>query len=69
MGDKAISAEGVAEKDRMNEDNLDAWLRENVEGFAGLAAYRKFSDGQSNPTYRVEDQAGNTFVLRRKPFR
>ncbi|QLC23154.1 phosphotransferase family protein [Parasphingopyxis sp. CP4] len=68
MGEKAISAEGVAEKDRMNEDNLDAWMRENVEGFAGLAAYSKFSDGQSNPTYRVEDQAGQTFVLRRKPF-
>lgn len=68
MADKAISAEGVAEKDRLNEDNLDAWMREHVEGFAGLAAYTKFSGGQSNPTYRIEDEAGRALVLRRKPF-
>ena len=68
MGEKAIKAEGVAEEHRMDEDSLDAWLRENVEGFHGLAAYSKFSDGQSNPTYRLEDEAGQTFVLRRKPF-
>jgi aminoglycoside phosphotransferase (APT) family kinase protein len=68
MGEKAISAEGVAEKDRLNEDNLDAWMREHVEGFAGLASYTKFAGGQSNPTYRVEDQAGRALVLRRKPF-
>ncbi|MEO1167772.1 MAG: phosphotransferase family protein [Pseudomonadota bacterium] len=68
MGEKAIKAEGVAEEHRMNEDNLDAWMREHVEGFHGLAAYSKFSDGQSNPTYRLEDEAGQTFVLRRKPF-
>ncbi|MBC2776790.1 phosphotransferase family protein [Parasphingopyxis marina] len=68
MADKAISAEGVAEKDRLKEDNLDAWMREHVEGFAGLAAYTKFSGGQSNPTYRIEDAAGKAFVLRRKPF-
>jgi len=68
MGEKAINAEGVAEKDRLNEGNLDAWMREHVEGFAGLASYTKFADGQSNPTYRVEDQAGRALVLRRKPF-
>jgi aminoglycoside phosphotransferase (APT) family kinase protein len=68
MADKAISAEGVAERDRLNEDNLDAWMEQNVEGFAGLAAYTKFPGGQSNPTYRIEDDAGRAYVLRRKPF-
>ncbi|MGP1283243.1 MAG: phosphotransferase family protein [Parasphingopyxis sp.] len=68
MGEKAISAEGVAEKDRLNEDNLEAWMREHVDGFAGLAAYTKFPGGQSNPTYRIEDEAGRAYVLRRKPF-
>lgn len=68
MAEKAIHAEGVAEKDRMDEDRLDAWMREHVEGFAGLAAYSKFAHGQSNPTYRIEDEAGRLYVLRRKPF-
>lgn len=68
MGEKAIGAEGVAEKDRLNEAGLDAWMRDHVEGFAGLAAYTKFPGGQSNPTYRIEDEAGRACVLRRKPF-
>ena len=68
MDGKAISAEIVAEKDRLSEDSLDRWMREHVEGFAGLAAYMKFDGGQSNPTYRIEDHSGQAFVLRRKPF-
>lgn len=68
MTQKAIHAEGVAEKDRLDEDSLDAWLRDQVEGFAGLASYTKFPGGQSNPTYRIEDAAGKSYVLRRKPF-
>jgi len=68
MGDKAIRAENVAGKDRLDEDSLDAWMTDNVEGFAGLAAYTKFPGGQSNPTYRIEDEAGKAYVLRRKPF-
>lgn len=68
MADTGIHAEGVPEEHRMDEEKLDAWLRDNVEGFAGLAAYTKFSDGQSNPTYRLEDEAGREYVLRRKPF-
>lgn len=68
MGDKAIRAERVAEKDRLDEDSLDAWMCEHVEGFHGLAAYSKFAHGQSNPTYRIEDEAGREYVLRRKPF-
>lgn len=68
MGEKAIRAEGVAEKDRLAEDRLDTWMRDHVEGFHGLRRYTKFSGGQSNPTYRIEDEAGTAYVLRRKPF-
>lgn len=68
MGENAIRAENVAEKDRLDEDALDAWMEENVEGFSGLAVYTKFPGGQSNPTYRIEDEAGKAYVLRRKPF-
>ena len=68
MAGKAISAENVAEKDRLDEDRLDTWMEGHVEGFAGLASYTKFPGGQSNPTYRIEDEAGKSYVLRRKPF-
>ncbi len=68
MSEKAISAEGVPEEHRLDEDSLDAWMREHVAGFAGLKSYTKFPDGQSNPTYRLEDEAGKSYVLRRKPF-
>ena len=68
MGEQAIRAEGVAEKDRLDEKRLDPWMRDNVEGFAGLRSYSKFAGGQSNPTYRIEDEADQSYVLRRKPF-
>jgi aminoglycoside phosphotransferase (APT) family kinase protein len=68
MGEQTVKAENVEEKDRLNEDNLDAWMKEHIDGFAGLAVYTKFPGGQSNPTYRIEDSAGKAYVLRRKPF-
>jgi aminoglycoside phosphotransferase (APT) family kinase protein len=46
---------------------LTRWLDQNVAGFCGPIALRKFEGGQSNPTYRV-DAASGAFVLRRKPF-
>jgi aminoglycoside phosphotransferase (APT) family kinase protein len=46
---------------------LDAWLTANVEGFRGPFSIRKFADGQSNPTYRL-DAASGAYVLRRKPM-
>ncbi|KAK0341182.1 hypothetical protein LTR94_027474, partial [Friedmanniomyces endolithicus] len=47
--------------------HLARWMRGAVPGFSDLRAMQKFSDGQSNPTYRI-DTAGGPFVLRRKPF-
>ena len=46
---------------------LSTYLEEHVAGFAGLAEIAKFSDGQSNPTYKLTDTAGRHFVLRAKP--
>ena len=46
---------------------LDAWLRENVEGYRGPLTLWQFKGGQSNPTYKIETAAGS-YVLRRKPF-
>lgn len=57
----------VAEKDRLDEAALTAWMMANVEGFEGPLTYAKFAGGQSNPTYRIDSPSGR-YVLRRKPF-
>ena len=57
----------VEERHRINEANLDAWMREHVEGFAGPLTVLQFKGGQSNPTYRL-DTPGRSYVMRRRPF-
>lgn len=45
---------------------LEAYLAHHIKGFVSLDAIEKFSDGQSNPTYRIT--SGETdYVLRAKP--
>ncbi len=46
---------------------LELWLTENVPDYRGPFVARKFSDGQSNPTFLIEAASGR-YVLRRKPF-
>ena len=48
-------------------ERLESWLHTHVRGFGELASIEKFPGGQSNPSYRVQDQA-RSYVLRRKPF-
>ncbi|MGY4396416.1 aminoglycoside phosphotransferase (APT) family kinase protein [Sphingomonas sp. UYAg733] len=57
----------VEERDRLDLDNLTAWMTANVARFAGPLRYAKFAGGQSNPTYRLSSPSGD-YVLRRKPF-
>ena len=57
----------IPEKDRLNEENLQQWMKINVEGFHGPMTITKFKGGQSNPTYKIETPSNN-YVLRRKPF-
>jgi len=45
---------------------LEAYLTDNVKGFAGPLTVKQFKGGQSNPTYLLEMQAA-AYVLRRKP--
>ena len=56
----------VAEKLRFDVGRLEAYLREQVKGFAGPVSVSQFKGGQSNPTYLVETPA-RRYVLRRKP--
>ena len=47
-------------------DTLGPYLAERIDGFGTLLSAEKFSDGQSNPTFRLVTDR-NQFVLRRKP--
>ena len=44
----------VEERHRINEANLDGWMREHVEGYQGPLTVLQFKGGQSNPTYKLE---------------
>lgn len=47
-------------------DQLDAYLREYLDGYRGPVTVRQFKGGQSNPTYLLE-ASGSRYVMRRKP--
>lgn len=51
---------------QLNETALDAWMAENVTGYAGPLTVRQFKGGQSNPTYELTTPTA-AYVLRRKP--
>ena len=40
----------VAESHKFEEARLDAWMKQNVEGYQGPLEVRQFKGGQSNPT-------------------
>ena len=52
--------------DKLDADIVGPYLEANVDGFSGLRDIEKFSDGQSNPTFRVSASSGD-YVLRRQP--
>ena len=51
---------------RIDAARLEAYLTEQIKGFAGPLAVKQFKGGQSNPTYLLETPA-RRYVLRRKP--
>ncbi len=57
----------VEERHRIDDVRLDAWMRENVEGYRGPLTVLQFKGGQSNPTYRLNTPT-KSYVMRRKPF-
>ena len=56
----------VEERHRLDETALDAWLKQNVEGYAGPLTMNQFKGGQSNPTYQLVTPT-KKYVLRKKP--
>ena len=51
----------------LDEARLGHWLAAHVPGFTLSFNVEKFPGGQSNPTYRIDNE-GRSYVLRRKPF-
>ena len=47
---------------------VTAWMEANIPGAEGPLRFDLVAGGRSNFTYRVDDAAGNTFVLRRPPL-
>ncbi len=45
---------------------LETWLARSIEGYRGPVAVRRFSHGQSNPTYLLTTPE-RKYVLRKKP--
>ena len=62
----------MSDSDHSNTRQLDAvrleeYLVPRVEGMRGQLSIVRLSGGQSNPTYRVTDATGRSFVLRKRP--
>lgn len=64
--EKFTGTQPVREAHKFDVAKLEAYLRENVEGFSGSLEVEQFKGGQSNPTYRLS-AGGKAYVLRRKP--
>ena len=57
----------VAEKQRFDIAQLEAYMRDHVEGFSGHVEIEQFKGGQSNPTFLLKVDGHKKYVLRRKP--
>ena len=56
----------VEERHRLDDVALEAWLKANVDGYAGPLTINQFKGGQSNPTYQLVTPS-RKYVLRKKP--
>ena len=48
--------------------NVEAWLTANIAGSVAPFTYTQIAGGHSNLTFRVDDAAGHSYVLRRPPL-
>ncbi|MBV8981851.1 MAG: phosphotransferase family protein [Acidimicrobiia bacterium] len=49
-------------------ENVTKWFEDHVEGVQPPLAFELIAGGRSNRTYRVDDDAGTSWVLRRPPL-
>jgi len=56
----------VREDHRFDEQSLERYLVDHMNGFRGPLDVRQFITGQSNPTFLLTSPSGR-FVMRKKP--
>lgn len=66
LDDAFSGTKPVADALKFDQAALEAWMAENVDGYAGPLTVEQFKGGQSNPTYKLVTP-GRQYVLRRKP--
>ena len=49
-------------------ENVEAWLVANIDGAVAPFTYTQIAGGHSNLTFKVDDAAGHSYVLRRPPL-
>ena len=49
-------------------ENVEGWLVANIPGATAPFRYTQIAGGHSNLTFKVEDAAGHSYVLRRPPL-
>jgi aminoglycoside phosphotransferase (APT) family kinase protein len=64
--DHFIGTRPVSDKHAFDTGALTAWLRKNLDGFAGPLEVEMFKGGQSNPTYKLVTPQ-RSYVMRAKP--
>ena len=66
-GEEFSGTREVEERHRIDEANLDRWMKEHIEDYQGPLKVLQFKGGQSNPTYKLESPS-RSYVMRRRPF-
>lgn len=56
----------VTDRHRFDEQALERYLAQHIEGFRGPLTVQQFAGGQSNPTFFLTE-GGRSLVLRKKP--
>ena len=64
--DQYTGSGAVLQQHAFNLLNLQTWLGDQMDGFAGPLTVEQFKGGQSNPTYKLITP-GRTYVMRTKP--
>ena len=56
----------VSERHQIQQNDLQNYLNEKLDGFGQISSIEEFVGGQSNPTYLIKTK-NKSYVLRRKP--
>ena len=57
----------IRKKHSFNVNNLQKWLKINIEEFGKILSIKQFVGGQSNPTFFITSEEGKEIILRKKP--